>query len=344
MIPSRLYRGRGFLGRYGHSRVERTARPPGLPTGVPFPMLRPHGNTNYNSLQMKLERRFQDALPMSSGLHLVQGDGLELQRNLGRLVGIAGLRASRALCPYTFGSVSDLLQLDNLAAALLLRGAEGLSWTILGGWEATSIITLTGGAPYRIWYGTDLWNQGFFSSIYVDRVDDGDLGSAATEERWFYTSAFVAPSVPNPDASGQRIQDLSLCAAGETYCHAAAQRADFEPPRQGSVTSPVACPSMSRIPEVAVLPLAIQRTLRITLRFSQSTPIWYESSTPRTRQIPATTEMENPTPPSRREAAALTTPRNPNNKTKAGTKETRKRVLRSMLAVRPFTIVTSRQS
>ena len=196
----------------------------GYPQLFPSPMLRPHGNTNYNSLQMKLERRFQDGLAMSSGFTWSKAMALNYNGTWGDWSGSrdyerhalrAPMRSDRSLTFYN----STIWQLP------FFRSADGLSRTILGGWEATGIITLTSGAPYRIWHGTDLWNQGFFSSIYADRVGDGDLGSAATVQRWFDTSAFVAPGVPNPDAPGQRIQDLSLCAAGETYCHEAAQRA-----------------------------------------------------------------------------------------------------------------------
>ena len=44
---------------------QRARRP--YPQVVPNVMLRPHGNMNYNSLQSKLERRFQDGLALSMG-------------------------------------------------------------------------------------------------------------------------------------------------------------------------------------------------------------------------------------------------------------------------------------
>ena len=104
------------------------------------------------------------------------------------------------------------------------RNAQGLTKTMLGGWEATTIITITSGAPFGISGGSDFWDQGRRSRRYADRIGDGDLGNAATVARWFDTGAFILPGVVDPD-TGLRVQDLSLCAAGEAFCHASAQRA-----------------------------------------------------------------------------------------------------------------------
>ena len=40
------------------------------------------------------------------------------------------------------------------------KNAGGVTKSLLGGWELTGITTLTTGAPFRVFYGTDLWNQG----------------------------------------------------------------------------------------------------------------------------------------------------------------------------------------
>jgi len=104
----------------------------GYPQVFPFPMLRPHGNTNYNSLQMKLERRFQDALAMSSGFTCSKAMALNYNGTWGDWSGsrdyerhalCAPMRSDRSLTFYN----STIWQLP------FFRGAEGLSWTILGG-------------------------------------------------------------------------------------------------------------------------------------------------------------------------------------------------------------------
>ena len=86
--------------------------------------------------------------------------------------------------------------------------------TLLRGWEATTIITLTTGAPHRVQYRRDLWNQGRRYGLVPDRIGDGNLGEdEQSVDRWFDTSAFVAP-----------IYDSSLC-QGADFCHEAARRA-----------------------------------------------------------------------------------------------------------------------
>ena len=94
------------------------------------------------------------------------------------------------------------------------RRGGGLSQTLLGGWKATTIVTLTSGSNYFIWYGRDLWNLGPNSSLQMDRIGDGFLGEGERSvDRWFDTSAFDAP-----------VYDSSLCQRAD-ICHEAAQRA-----------------------------------------------------------------------------------------------------------------------
>ena len=57
------------------------------------------------------------------------------------------------------------------------RNAGGVTKSLLGGWELTGITTLTTGAPFRVFYGTDLWNQGGRSTP-VHRPHQG------RESRW----------------------------------------------------------------------------------------------------------------------------------------------------------------
>ena len=190
---------------------QRARRP--YPQLTPDPMLRPHGNTNYNSLQAKLERRFQDGLALSLGYTWSKAMALNYNGTWGDWTGSrdyerhalkAPMRHDRA---HTFYN-STIWQLP------FFRSSEGLTRTILGGWEATTIVTLTTGAPNRIFFSRDLWNQGRRKRLYADRIADGYLSeNERSVDRWFDTSAFVAP-----------VYDTSLC-AGADSCHEAARRA-----------------------------------------------------------------------------------------------------------------------
>ena len=186
-------------------------------------MLRPHGNTAYNSLQIKMERRFQDGLAISSGYTWSRAMALNYNGTWGDWSGSRDFERHALKSPMR-SDRSNTFYNSTIYELPFFRHADGMSKTILGGWEATTIISLTSGAPHAVNWGTDLWNQGRRRRTYVDRIGDGDLGGAATVERWFDPSAFTAPGVVDP-LTGLRVQDASLCAAGEFPCHESARRA-----------------------------------------------------------------------------------------------------------------------
>ena len=193
------------------------------PQAVINVMLRPHGNTNYNSLQVKLERRFQDGLAMSSGYTWSKAMALNYNGTWGDWSGSRAFERHTLKAPMRSDRSSTFYN-STIYELPFFRNSDGMTKTIAGGWEATTIITLTTGAPHSVNWGTDLWNQGSRRRTYVDRIGDGDLGGAATVERWFDTSAFTAPGIVDPN-TGFRVQDSSLCPAGEFPCHESARRA-----------------------------------------------------------------------------------------------------------------------
>ena len=190
---------------------QRARRP--YPQVRPNAMLRSLGNSYYNSLQAKLERRFQEGVALSMGYTWSKAMALNFAGTWGQWFGAteyerhtlkAPMRHDR---PQTFYS-SAIWQLP------FFRNGSGLSRTLLGGWEATGIATLTSGNTYWMFYGRDLWNQGSRGALKPDRIADGNLGEGERSvDRWFDTSAFVAP-----------VYDSSLC-QGADACHEAARRA-----------------------------------------------------------------------------------------------------------------------
>ena len=190
---------------------QRARRP--YPQVVPQAMLRPHGNMHYNSLQAKLERRFQDGLAMSMGYTWSKAMALNYNGAWGDWSGTRDYERHALKAPMqhdrtnTFYS-SAIWQLP------FFQNASGMARTLLGGWEATTIVTLTSGATYRIRYARDIWNLGRRSRLYPDRVGDGYLSEGSQSvDRWYDPSAFVAP-----------LYDSSLC-QGAATCHEAARRA-----------------------------------------------------------------------------------------------------------------------
>ena len=179
----------------------------------PQAMLRPDGNMYYNSLQVKLERRFQEGLAMSTGYTWAKamalnyagewgtwGSGREYERH-----------AFKSPMPH---DRSQTFYNSTIWKLPFFRSARGMTQTLLGGWEATGIATLTTGSTYWIDYGRDPWNQGRRRSLLMDRIGDGYLGEdERSVDRWFDTNAFVPP-----------VYDSSLC-QGTEICHEAARRA-----------------------------------------------------------------------------------------------------------------------
>ena len=164
------------------------------PQVVPNNISRPLGNTHYNSLQAKLERRFQKGVAISLGYTWSKAMALNYSGGWGDWSG-----GSREFARHTLKSPMDHDRSQTFYNATIwqlpfFESSQGLTRTLLGGWEAAAIVTLTSGAPYRVFYGRNLWDQGFRSRLYPDRVGDGYLSeSERSIDGWFDTSAFVAP-------------------------------------------------------------------------------------------------------------------------------------------------------
>ena len=190
---------------------QRARRP--YPQVVPNVMFRPLGNMYYNSLQAKLERRFHDGVALTMGYTWSKAMALNFSGSWGQWGGATEYERHTLKAPMghdrsqTFYS-SAIWQLP------FFRNGAGLARTLLGGWEATTIVTLTSGAPYIIQYGRDLWNQGNRRRLRMNRIGDGYLGeNERSVDRWFDTNAFVPP-----------VYDSSLC-QGADICHEAARQA-----------------------------------------------------------------------------------------------------------------------
>ena len=183
------------------------------PQVQPDPLNHTDGNSTYNSLQVKLERRFQDGVAVSTGYTWSKAMALNYSGLWGQWVDSRAYErhALRAPMPH---DRSQTFYNSTIWELPFFRHSKGMTRTLLGGWQATTLITLTTGSLYQVWYDRDLWNRGRRSSVLPDRIDDGYLGeSERSVDRWFDTSVFVAP-----------VYDSSLC-QGADICHEAARRA-----------------------------------------------------------------------------------------------------------------------
>ena len=68
----------------------------------------------------------------------------------------------------------------------VFRNATGVKRAVLGGWQASGIVTMHTGTPFTVNGG----NLNTGSPVYPDRVADGRLGDKANRQLWFDPSAF----------------------------------------------------------------------------------------------------------------------------------------------------------
>ena len=170
---------------------QRARRP--YPQVVPNVIPRSLGNMYYNSLQAKLERRFRDGLALSLGYTWSKAMALNFNGGWGTWQGSREYERHSLKAPMRHDRPNTLYN-ATIWQLPFFKNSSGLTRTFLGGWEATGIVTLTSGSTYQVYYGRDLWDQGFRNRLSPDRVGDGFLSeNERTVDRWFDTSAFVAP-------------------------------------------------------------------------------------------------------------------------------------------------------
>jgi hypothetical protein len=68
----------------------------------------------------------------------------------------------------------------------IFRNAAGLKRTILGGWQASGIVSMRTGTPFTVNGG----NLNTGSPVYPDRIADGRLGDKADRQLWYDPTAF----------------------------------------------------------------------------------------------------------------------------------------------------------
>ncbi len=155
-------------------------------------------NANYHSLETKLTRRFEagltflagytwsKAIDNGSGIRTLDGDTLFPQNSYcfrcERARSIFDTRhrfVSSVLYELPFGKGKQYLN-------------HGIASAVLGGWELSSIVTLSSGFPRNVFSGKDLSNIGAgFDRPNATGVPADLPPGQRNPQRWFNTSAFV---------------------------------------------------------------------------------------------------------------------------------------------------------
>ncbi len=113
----------------------------------------------YNSLQAKLERRFQDGVALTMGYTWAKAMALNFSGGWGQWGGATEYERHNLKAPMAHDR-SQTFYSSAIWQLPFFRNGAGLTRTLLGGWEATSIVTLTSGVPYLMYYSVICGTRG----------------------------------------------------------------------------------------------------------------------------------------------------------------------------------------
>lgn len=148
-----------------------------------------YANSNYQGLQVRADKRYSAGLTagVSYAFSKALGEGYGRNDPTGDINSIyqdaRNRRANRGRYPF---DVTHNATVNFVYELPIFRGRKGFVHGMLGGWQASGIVTLRTGFPFSVTGGT--LNTG--STSYPDRVADGRLGSKATRVLWYDPTAF----------------------------------------------------------------------------------------------------------------------------------------------------------
>jgi Carboxypeptidase regulatory-like domain/TonB dependent receptor len=177
-------------------------------TGVTRQM--PMGNSSYNALLWKVEKRFSKGLSFLSAFtwsHTID-DVLETNNNT---------TGDGAVVPWNVGlnrgnSYNDIRRQWAFSAAYELPFGRGKEWlshggvvnAFLGGWQLASLVSIRSGIPFTVVTSGGITNAG--GADRPNRIASGNLPSnQQTIDHWFNTAAFVVQPQYTYGNSGRNI-------------------------------------------------------------------------------------------------------------------------------------------
>ena len=153
-----------------------------------------NGSSNYNSLQVSLEKR------LSSGVYaLVSYSWSKCMDNGSTEAGpptISLLAQNYGVCSYDLTNnltISSIYQLPFGHDRMFLRNSNALVNGFVGGWELAGILTDRTGLPFTPIISSDRANTGI-SGQWPNRIGNGKLAHP-TAQKWFDTTAFALPTL-----------------------------------------------------------------------------------------------------------------------------------------------------
>ncbi len=200
------------FGRTVNLNVPLTPGPGAIQARRPLPNFGPvsyfqfDDNSSYNSLQVRLEKRFTNGLTFLASY--TYSKDLDLFSNE-----LGGTTVNPANLNLDYGP-SDFDVKHNFTASYVYNLPFGQSRRflatsgrivdgVLGGWQLSGVTTVRSGYPITVTYPGDVANVGLGTRPI--RTCNGSLGGNASLHEWFDTSCFIAPAQYTYGNSGRGI-------------------------------------------------------------------------------------------------------------------------------------------
>jgi hypothetical protein len=158
-------------------------------------------NSNYNALQVKLERRFAGGLTFRNSYTWSKCLDLDSDPNSAVMDYSYNLKYSYGPCTFHIHHVNTT---DFVYFLPFGRGkkfgssAPALVNAVMGGWEASGVVTVRSGTTYHILSGQDSENTGNIIPSSTERADIVSpavpSGFQQTRDHWFDPNAFKVPT------------------------------------------------------------------------------------------------------------------------------------------------------
>jgi hypothetical protein len=162
------------------------------------------GIANYDSLQVKLERRFAQGWQLLASY--TYSRCMDLGSNQNTPITFSMLYQNYAVCDYDLPqnlALSSVYELPFGSGRHYLNHANRIVNGILGGWELAGILSARSGLPFTPVISSDRANTGVSNQRPI-RLADGSLDNP-TPNVWFNVSAFATPALYTYGNSGRNI-------------------------------------------------------------------------------------------------------------------------------------------
>ncbi|MGH7867738.1 MAG: TonB-dependent receptor domain-containing protein, partial [Candidatus Dormibacteraceae bacterium] len=169
----------------------------------------PNAKSNYNSLQLKLTKRFSQGFTFLASYTWQNGlDNNEGDEGFGGAIGNTDGQNDNCI-PCNYGpSYDNAHQRFVISGVWQLPFGRGQKWAnssgvvnaIVGGWTASGIFSYQTGFPFTVLSPTDYSNSQS-ANLYADRVCNGNSGPQTVQE-WFNTNCFSTAALQAAEQAG----------------------------------------------------------------------------------------------------------------------------------------------